>query len=141
MAGAAQIIGSGIGVDRHLDGAGPVLGGYAGGDAPLRAGINAHGEGGLVVVGVAGNHQGQVEGIEPLPLHGQADQPPGFGGHEIDLLRRGKLGRADQIPLVLSVLVINHHHHFAAADGGQGIGDGIEADGLAGERHGRRSRP
>ena len=118
VARPAQVIGPGGGVDGYLDRAGPVLGGNAGADAVFRAGINADREGCLIFIGVAMHHQGQLEGIEAFPLHGEANQAPGLGGHEIDLLRGGELGRTDQIPFVFSVFVIHHHHHLAIADRG-----------------------
>ena len=132
MAGTAQITRSGVRMDRHLDRPGPVFGGDARAHSLLRTRIHAHREGGLVAVGVAIHHQGQIQGIEPLPLHGQADQSPGVGGHEVDLLGCGELGRTDQVTFVLPVLVIDHHDRFPVADGRQGIGDGVEMNARGG---------
>ena len=120
-------------MDGHLDRAGPVFCGDPRRHPVLGAGIDADGEGRLVAVGVAVHHQGQIQLIEPLPFHGQADQAPGFGGHEIDLLRGGELSGADQIALVFAILVIHHHDHFAIADRGQTVRDGIEAKRVLGQ--------
>ena len=128
VAGTAQIVGPGVGMDRHLNGAGPILRGDAGAHPVLRTRIHAHGESGLVAVGVAIHHQRQIEGIEPLTLHRQADQAPCLDGHEVDLLGRGELGRADQVALVFAVLVVDHHDRLAVADRRQGIGDRVETD-------------
>ena len=115
-------------MNRHLDGAGPVVGGDAGGHTVFGARVHAHGEGVLVAVSVAIHHQGQLERIEALPFHRQADQAARFGGHEVDLFRCGELGRADQIAFIFTVFVIHHHHHFAVANGCQGIGHRIKPD-------------
>jgi hypothetical protein len=122
----AQISWAALRVNRHLNGAGSILGRDACADAVFRAGIHAHCEGGLVVVGVAVDHQRQVKLVEPLALHRQADQAAGLGGHEIDLLRRGELRRTDQITLVFAVFVVDHDDRLAIANCSQGIGDRIE---------------
>ena len=120
-------------MDGHLDRAGPVFCGDPRRHPVLGAGIHADGEGRLVAVGVAVHHQGQIQLIEPLPFHGQADQAPGFGGHEIDLLRGGELSGANQIAFVFAVLVVHHHDHLAIADRGQTVRDGIEAKCVLGQ--------
>ena len=94
----------------------------------LNAGIDAHREGCLIGIGVAIHHQRQIQLIEALPLHRQADQPPRFGGHEVDGFRCGELGRTDQVTLVLPLFVIHHNDAGSIADINQGIGNGIEAD-------------
>ena len=53
-----QVVRAGVWVDGHLNGPGPVLCGDPRRDTVLGAGIHADGEGGLVAVGVAINHQG-----------------------------------------------------------------------------------
>ena len=123
VARAAQVPGSGVGVDCHLDGAGAIVGGNSRADAVLRTRIHAHREGRLVAVGVAIHHQGQIQGVEPLALHGQADQAPGLGGHEVDLLGGSELGCADQIPFVFPIFIVHHHNRIPVADRRQGIGN------------------
>ena len=135
VAGAAQILGFALRVQGHLDRAGPIFCGDACADASLRSGINADGEGGLVGVGVLAHHQRQVEGIEPLTLHGQTDQAAGFGGHEVDLLGRCKLRRTDQVAFVFSVFVVDHHHAGPIPNGLKGLFNRVETDG-AGHRWG-----
>ena len=128
VARAPQVGGAALGVDGHLDRARPVVGRNPRAHAVFRAGIHTHGERGLVAVGVAIHHQGQIQRVESFALHRQADQAPRFGGHEVDLFRGGELGRADQIPFVLPVFVIHHHDRFAIADRGQRVGDGIKGN-------------
>ena len=96
----------------------------------LGARIDAHRERGLVGIRVAIHHEREIEGIELMPLHGQTDQPPGMGGHEIDLIRRRELGSADQIAFVFPSFVIHNHHAFTISDRGEGIGNRIEPNAL-----------
>ena len=106
-------------VEGHLDRAGPVFGRNAAADAMLGTGVDADGEGRLVVVGVLVDHQGQLQRIESLPLHGQADEAPGLGGHEVDLMGGGELGGTDQIAFVLPVLVVHNDDAGTIANGRQ----------------------
>ena len=103
-------------MDGHLDRAGPVFGGDARTHAVLRSGVDADGERRLVAVGVAIHHQRQIEPIQPLPLHRQADQTPRLGGHEVDLLRGGELGGADHIAFVFPVFIVDDDDRFPVAD-------------------------
>ena len=91
------------------------------------ASVNAHREGGFVGIGVAVHHQGEVQLIEPRPLHGKADQSACLRGHEIDRLWRRELRRADQITFIFPLFVIDDHHAGTVADGGKGIGNRIES--------------
>ena len=109
VARPAQVGRTGVGVDRHLNGAGAIVGGNSSADAVFWASIDAHREGGLVAVGVAIHHQRQIQGIEPFTLHGQADQAPGLGGHEVDLLGRCKLRGADQVAFIFTIFIVHHH--------------------------------
>ena len=92
------------------------------------SGVDAHREGGLIGIRVAIHHQRQIEGVELLSLHGQTDQAPGVGGHEVDLIGGGVLSRADQIPFILATFVVHNDNAFAVADGGEGVGNRIEAN-------------
>jgi hypothetical protein len=116
-------------MDGHLDCSGPILSRNASTDSAFGASINADCEGGLIAVGVAIHHQWQIEGIQALTLHRQADQAPSFSGHEIDLLGRCELGSTDQVAFVFAILIVHNHDRLAIADGSQSIGNGIETDG------------
>ena len=115
-------------VEGHLNRGGAVFGGDAGGHPMFDAGIDAHGEGRFVGIGVAVHHQRQIQFVQPLPLHGQTDQAPCLGGHEVDRFRGGELGRADQIAFVLPLFVVHHDNAFPIADRRQGVADGIKRD-------------
>lgn len=107
---------------------GPILSRNARTNSVFGASINADCEGGLVAVSVAIHHQWQIEGIQALTLHRQADQAPGLSGHEIDLLGGCKLGRTDQVAFVLAIFIVHHDDRLAIANGRQSIGDGIETN-------------
>ena len=57
----------------------------------LRAGINTHRESRLIFIGVAINHQREVEGIKTISFDSKTNQATSLFGHEIDLLWRRKL--------------------------------------------------
>ena len=71
-----------------------------------------------------------VQLIEPGSLHGETDQAPCLGGHEIDRLRSRKLRRTDEITFIFPLFIVHDHHAGTVADGGEGIGNGIECQGL-----------
>ena len=122
VAGAAEVLGLGVGV--HA---------LPGGEAPLRRGdprggvhvVDGDGEGGLVVVGVPGDHLGELELPDVLIGHGHADEPLAMGGHEVHVFRGGKLRSANEVPLVLPVGVVGAEDHFALAQVLQGLFDGV----------------
>ena len=115
-------------IESHLDGSGAIFSGDPGGHTVLNPGVDADGEGRLVGIGVAIHHEWQIQFVQTLALHGQADQTSGLRGHEIDRFGGGELGGADEIPFVLALLVINHHDARSVPDRGEGVRDGIEAD-------------
>ena len=122
VAGAAEVLGLGIGVHALHSGEGPLGGGDACGGVHM---VDGDGEGGLVVVGVPGDHLGELEFFHILIGHGHADEALAVGGHEVHVLRGGKLCRADEIPLVLPVGVVGAEDHFALAQVLQGLFDGV----------------
>ena len=69
------------------------------------------------------DHQRDVELVEPLAGHRQADQAAAVLGHEVDRLGRDLLGGHRQIAFVLAILVVDDDDHLAAADGGDGVFD------------------
>ena len=75
-----------------------------------------------------GDHQREVELVEPVARHRHADDAGGVLQEERDLLGRGRLGRHDEVALVLAVLVVDDDDDLAAADGGDRVLD-------PGERH------
>ena len=131
MAGAPEVSGPGGRVNRHLDGAGPILGRDSSTNAIFRTRIHTHGEGGLVAVGVAIHHQGQIQNVKAFALHGKANQPPGLGGHEVDLFRGGELGPADQIPFVFAIFVVDNDYRFTITNRRKGVSNWIKGNGFA----------
>ncbi len=86
--------------------------------------VHADGERGALGLGVGRDHQWQVEQVGPLGQQRHADHARRVGQEEGDLLRRGRLGRHHEVPLVLPVLVVHHDDHAELADGLDGLFDG-----------------
>ena len=99
-------------------------GGYAG---RRRSCVNRNGERGLVVVGVLHHHLRKVELATPRPAHRHANEPARKRRHEVDVLARRELRRADAVALVLAVCVVRHEYDFAALQRLNGIAEGREA--------------
>src|SRR3954454_2717394 len=93
---------------------GAVVGGDAGADA--LGGLDRDGERGLQRRLVLRRHQLQTELLATLAGQRQADQAPGFLGHEVDRLRRGELSRHHQVALVLAVRAVADDDHMTAAN-------------------------
>ena len=72
------------------------------------------------------DHQRDLELVEPLAGHRQADQAAAVLGHEVDRLGRHLLGGHRQIAFVLAILVVDDDDHLAAADRRDGVFDGSE---------------
>jgi len=122
VAGAAEVLGFGVGVHALSGGEGPLGGGDARGGVHV---VDGDGESGLVVVGVPGDHLGELELLDVPIGHGHADEALAVGGHEVDVLRGGKLCRADEVPLVLPVGVVGAEDHLALAQVLQGLFNGV----------------
>ena len=129
--GAAQIGRDRGGVDGDVNGGGAIAGGDAGGDAEPAFRVDADREGGGQLLGVPLGHLGQAELVAALSGQGQADQTPSVQGHEVDRLGRDQLGRADQITLVLAVLVVRDDDDLAVAQVVDRQFDGAESSGHA----------
>ena len=78
--------------------------------------VDAHGEGGPLDLGVGGDHQREVQVLDPLRGEGHADQTRGMGEEEGDLLRGDRVGGHDQIALVLTVLIVDDDDDLPATD-------------------------
>ncbi len=76
--------------------------------------------------GVLLDHQRDVELVETLSGHGQADQPPAVGRHEVDDLRRDELRRADEVAFVLAILVVQDDRHLPGTQVVQDVFDTAE---------------
>ena len=124
---AAEVGGNRRGVDGHVDGGGAVAGRDAGGHPESALGVDADGEGGGQLLGVALGHLGQAELVATLAGQSQADQPAPVQGHEVDHLGRRKLRGTDEIALVLAILVIGHDDDLAVAQIVDRLLDGPES--------------
>ena len=114
VTGPVQIVRSCRGVDERRDG-GRAVGGRDPRGRPVPV-VDADREGGALRLRVGRDHQGQVEQVRPLGHQRHADHARGMGQEERDVLRRGRLGRHDQVTLVLPVLVVDDDGHAQAAD-------------------------
>ena len=86
-------------------------------DARLRVvGVDGDGEGRLVVVRVVGDHLADVERVEALAVDWRADEALGVRRHEVDVLRRDRLGGDDQVALILAVLIVDDDDHLSVLD-------------------------
>jgi hypothetical protein len=63
---------------------------------------------------------------QPLVRQGETDPAARVGDHEIDHLGGDQLCRADQVSLVLPVLIIGHDDEFAVPEVVDGLFDGAE---------------
>ena len=63
---------------------------------------------------VAGHHV-EPKRVCTLLRHGEADQAATVAGHEVDLLRRRKGSRDDQVTLILAILGVDQDVHAAVA--------------------------
>src|SRR5262249_47396675 len=101
-------------IERGLHGGGAVACGNAG--TRLSLGLDRHAERRLEPRAVLRHHQGNVELVEPLRRHRQADEAAAVPGHEVDRLWRDFLRRDRQVALVLTVRIVDDDDHLAGAN-------------------------
>ena len=82
-----------------------------------------------MVVGVVLHHLGELQLADKGLRHGHTDQALAVGGHEVDVLRGGKLGGADEIAFVFTVGVICDQNDLSLSQILQCFGNGIEIHG------------
>ena len=100
----AQLLRLGVDIRTFAAGKAAFLGGNAGRGVHM---VDRDRERGVVVVGVDLYHLLETETECNLLTHRCADQALGVSCHEVDVLGRGKLCRADEVALVFAVRVIN----------------------------------
>ena len=122
MAGAAEILRPGVLLHALQGGDRPLGGGDAGGGGDV---VDGDSKGGFVVVGVVRDHLGKLQLLDVRRRHGHADEPLGVGGHEVDVLRGGELGGADEVPLVLPVRVVGDQDQTPLPELLQGLFNGV----------------
>ncbi len=100
-------------VDGDGDCPGTVMGRNARRDAIFR--FNGDREGRSHAFPIVPGHHVEVQRMRTLLAHRQADQAPAMACHEVHMFRRGKIGRNDQVALILPVLCIDQDIHPAIA--------------------------
>mmetsp|Transcript_4917 Transcript_4917/g.21990 ORF Transcript_4917/g.21990 Transcript_4917/m.21990 type:complete len:547 (+) Transcript_4917:37-1677(+) len=128
VAGPDELIGVRVGGAEPRDGRRALTRGDTGGGPDQ---IARHGKRRLhgVLVLLGGDHEGQVESVRGLVVHGDAHQPAGVADHEVHALLGHLIGGADEVTLVLAILVVEHHHEPPGGHLGDGLVDGGEAGG------------
>ena len=122
VAGAAEILRPGVLLHALQGGDRPLGGGDAGGGGDV---VDGDSKGGFVVVGVVRDHLGKLQLLDVRRRHGHADEPLGVGGHEVDVLRGGELGGADEVPLILPVRVVGDQDQTPLPELLQGLFNGV----------------
>ena len=104
------------GLMRHVDGRRAVGGRDAGGDAEAPVRVDADGEGGAAAPRCSARSSAAGRaGRSARAVSARQISPRPCSGHEVDHLGRDELGRADEVALVLAVLVIGHDDDLAVA--------------------------
>ena len=122
MAGLHEIFRRRCRFGHDLDGARPVGGADAGGDAAR--GVHAHLKIRAEAFAVLLHHAVDAELVQPFGGGRHANQPAPESGHEIDGGGRDELPGHDQIAFIFAVGIIHDDDHFAFADVGD---DGFNA--------------
>jgi hypothetical protein len=108
MPGPAQIGGYRGRVDRYVDRGGPVGGGDAGSDAEAPLCVDADSERGGELLGVPFRHGDQAKLVAAVPRQCETDQSTAVQRHEVDHLGSSELRGADEVSLVLPILVVGN---------------------------------
>ena len=108
-----DVVAAAFRIDRHRDGARPVVRGDAGGDAFPR--FNGNGKGRAVARLVLPRHVLEAQLVGAQLGQRQANQPASVLGHEVDGVGRRHLRGDDEIALVLAILGIDQDDHAAVA--------------------------
>ena len=76
-----------------------------------------------MVVRVLRDHLREVEAPGEGGGHRHADETARVGRHEVDVLRRRELGGANEVALVLALLVVRHDHDPARPELVENLGN------------------
>ncbi len=118
---APEVTGHRVGGDGYLDGPGAVGGRDAGGHAEAALRVDGDRERGGHLFAVAVDHLRQVEARAILRRQRKTDPAAGKPEHEVDDLGRDTFGRADEVTLVLAVLVVDDDDHLPRGQVGNGL--------------------
>src|SRR5580704_11134595 len=116
MPGADQITRHAPRIHRHPNGRGAITRADAGRHAIARGGVNRRRERRAHGLGIHFGLWRKSQVLDALWRQRQANQTAGVEQQEIDHLRRDLFGRADEIALVLAILVIGDQHELAGAN-------------------------
>jgi hypothetical protein len=119
--GTRQIRRLGRGIDRHLNRARAVVRRNSGRHSLAR--VDRLAKRRAVLRRVLRGHRTDVQMLEPLLGHSQADQAAPIFRHEVDGFGSNFFRGEGQVALVLAVFVVDHHDHAARADFLDGIGN------------------
>ncbi len=124
MPGLDEVLRTLARIDSHLDRAGAVAG-----RDPRRdtlPGLDRDREGGAERGLVAIRHRPELELRAPVGGQAQADEPAAMGGHEVDRLGGGELGRHGEVAFVLAVGRVDDNDHLPVPDVIESLLDGGE---------------
>ncbi len=121
VAGAGEIVGRRIRVDRDLDGVGAVGRRDAGSHA--FAGLDGLGERGAEAGGIVLGHGTEAHVVGTLFGEGEADEAAAEAGHEVDGFGGAELGGDGEVAFVLAVLVVDQDDHATGLELFEGFGD------------------
>ncbi len=93
--------------------------------------VNRHAEGRVAPRGVVADLERNLELIEPIGHHGEANEPAAVSRHEVDGVWRDAIGGHREVAFVLAVLIVHDDDHLAR---------GNRRDGAFDAREGRRTR-
>ncbi|MBA7608842.1 hypothetical protein ES703_16025 [subsurface metagenome] len=111
MTRPCQILRLRIRIKKDLECLPAVLGGDAGGG--IFNSIHADGKGSFVQGGIPVYHGRQSQLLGPLLGKRYTDKSPPIAHHEVDVFRAGLLRQHDEIPLILTLLIIRDDYHLA----------------------------
>jgi hypothetical protein len=129
VARTTEIRGDSFGIDGNADRLGPILRAHTGRDAEALIGINADGEGGTIFLGIDFTLLSELQLVGALSREREAYPSTGFADHEVDHLRRDQLCRANQVALVLAILIVCDDDQFTGLDIGYCLFDSSKLHG------------
>ena len=118
VSGTTEISRYSLGIDCDANGFGAILGAHTSGNAKALVCIDANGESGAVLVGVDFALLSELELVGAFSRERKTNPPACFADHEVDHLRRDQLRRADEIALVLAILIVSDDYELARFDVG-----------------------
>jgi hypothetical protein len=114
--GSPQITRPCIGVDEQADRPGAIERADSRSHPEARVRVDGYGERGAQRLLVLFRHGRQAERVGPLRRERHADEAAAMRRHEVDQVGRDRCAGADQIPLVLPVLVVRDDDELAVPD-------------------------